>query len=340
MRRTLFFIITAAILCCGLFASGPTEVSASDSSLSLTDASGEKISITLPVNRIVTLNSGISEIFGAFGAADRLVGRDSYSTFPESVRRLFVVGRNSNSPNMEYLLSRNPDLVIADLMFDGGNRKKLESMGIPVLIVSTSNPDALPDLVQDVGRILEEPERAKEIISIMNQTLAEIQDRLTGIADAGRTKVFFENRKPYKSASSVTGHHRSMELAGGINIAANEPVASPELNPEFIIAKDPAVILRRVSGDVDTDTLCTMRQALMERPGLVSTQAVREGRVHVIKTDLLISLRFPIGVLYYASWFYPQRFSDIDQEEYLKKYVVKLFGPDEWSDTHERYVYP
>jgi hypothetical protein len=57
--------------------------------------------------------------------------------------------------------------------------------------------------------------------------------------------VYFENRKVYKSASKLTGHHEFIALAGGDNIAKDEPVTSPELSPEYIV--------RRVSGDAGTD---------------------------------------------------------------------------------------
>lgn len=65
--------------------------------------------------------------------------------------------------------------------------------------------------------------------------------------------MYFENRKVYKSASKLTGHHEFIALAGGDNIAKDEPVTSPELSPEYIVRRNPDVIVRRVSGDAGTD---------------------------------------------------------------------------------------
>jgi iron complex transport system substrate-binding protein len=156
--------------------------------------------------------------------------------------------------------------------------------------------------------------------------------------------VFFENRKVYKSASKKTGHHMFIELAGGDNIAKDEPVRSPELSPEYIVQRDPDVIVRRVSGDAGPDALEKMLKSIYNRPSLQSVQAVENENVHIIKSDLFISLRFPVGVAYYASWFYPELLGtgaeDFDPSRIHRSYVTNLYGEEEWEKTNETYVYP
>ncbi len=101
----------------------------------------------------------------------RLRGADS-----RQMREVFVVAKNSSSPNLERILQLGPDLVLADPMFDESSREMLNKRGIPVLIESTSNPDTLPELVMKLGKVLGEEKRAEEVIRIVDETIEEVHD--------------------------------------------------------------------------------------------------------------------------------------------------------------------
>ena len=359
-----FFVVTATLLLgvtCLLFAGGAAEEgsaaaqgnksgarqeAAEQDTITVTDSKGVEVTITRPVGKIVSINSGLSEIVAALGCAERTVGRCSYSTFPSKMREVFVVAKNSSSPNLERILQLEPDLVLADRMFDESSREMLNNRDIPVLIESTSNPDTLPDLVRKLGKVLGEEDRAEEVIRIASETIEDVHEAVEKAQQQreGLPVVFFENRKVYKSASKKTGHHMFIELAGGDNIAKDEPVRSPELSPEYIVQRDPDVIVRRVSGDAGPDALEKMLKSIYNRPSLQSVQAVENENVHIIKSDLFISLRFPVGVAYYASWFYPELLGtgaeDFDPSRIHRNYVTNLYGEEEWEKTNETYVYP
>lgn len=314
----------------------------SGQTITVTDKKGVEVVIEQPVERIVSINSGLSEIIAALECAERMVGRCSYSTFPSSVRSVFVVGKNSSSPNMERIFELEPDLVLADAMFDESKREILNGRGIPVLIESTSDPDTLPDLVRKLGRIVQKEERAEEIVEIVEDAMAEIQAAIESAQKAGAENpvVFFENRKPYKSASAKTGHHRFIELAGGINIAEDEPVRSPELNAEYIVQRNPDIIIRRVSGDWGDEALEKMLQSIYERPSIKSINAIQNNNVYIIKSDLFLSLRYPAGVSYFAHWFYPDALDNLGPAKIHERIVTELYGREEWEQLLETYVYP
>jgi iron complex transport system substrate-binding protein len=350
LKRLFLPVIIFAVLPAFLMAGGNSETAAagdssaeiSGSSVVVTDYTGKEVSIRQPVERVVSLNSGLSEILGALECGDKMVGRDNFSTFPSSLKYIQSVARNSSSPNMEMLLSLEPDLVVADLMFDKSKREILENRGIPVLIESTSNPDRLPLIVDNFARIFDKQERAGLVMGILNSTLSEVESKIRSLEERGIPKplVFFENRKVYKSANSSTGHHQNIVLAGGINIAADEPVSSPRLNPEYIVEMNPDVIIRRVSGDIDADAMELMLRSIYERPSLQSVKAIQEKRVYIVKSDLFISLRYPVGVAYLSRLFYGDELSDFDVDGLFQDYITELYGPDEWKHIRETYVFP
>lgn len=354
MRKS-FTIILVLITAAGAWAAGTPETSVAETpaieetaeaaveppTVTVTDYLGRNVIVELPVTTLVSMNSGLSEVVAALGAADRVVGRCSYSTFPSSMRRVPVVGKNSSSPNMETLMALEPDLVIADSMFDEGKIEILENRGVSVIIESTSNPKHLPILVRNLGTVLQEEERAEKILELVNSTLAEVtvSVRALEIPEDERTVVFFENRKPYKSASALSGHDFFIRSAGGNNIASDEPVKYPALSPEYITMSNPDVIIRRVSGDIDEEAMEAMLLTIIDRPSLKSVDAVRDERVYIIKSDLFISLRYPVGIAYFADLFYPDRL-DMEPDEIYRSLISSLFGEKEWERIRETYVYP
>ena len=339
MRGTL--ILCLLTIGSFLWAGGGGELSPALPSVTVNDYHGREVRVPLPVNRLITLNSGVSEVVAALGAADRTVGRDSFSTFPSCIRRVSVVGRNSSSPNMETILALQPDLLVADAMFDEGKIKLLENRGIPVIIVSTSNPERLPALVRSLGSVLQAEDRAEEILTLMDKALREVERAVAALelSQDGRTTVYFENRRQNKSASALSGHDFFIRSAAGVNIAASEPVKFPLLSPEFITMSNPDVIIRRVSGDIHPEAMEAMRLSIMDRPSLRLVDAVKKGRVYIVKSDLFISLRYPVGIAYFAHLLYPEAF-ELDPSDVHRRYIRAFYGEGEWEAIREIYVYP
>ncbi|MFN4101558.1 MAG: hemin ABC transporter substrate-binding protein, partial [Pararhodobacter sp.] len=92
--------------------------------------------------RIVVAGSALAEIVVALGAGDRLVGRDTTVSFPESLRDLPDVGY-LRALSAEGLLSLGPDMILADA--DAGPPETLaliEATEVPVVRVSESYSEA------------------------------------------------------------------------------------------------------------------------------------------------------------------------------------------------------
>ena len=337
-------LLTAGISILPLEASGNQD-SLKNSGLTtefVEDALGHKVPVPASTDRIICINSGISVLLAALGEGEDIVGRDGNSTFPSSLRPVYVVASNSSRPNIELILEKRPDLILADNMLPEAAYEKFVSLGIPTAILKTSDPRDFEKTILTVGTLTGRYMEAKRIINDMNAEIERIRDLANQAAQArGRkAKVFFENRKPYSSASAKSGHHIPLVQAGGINIAADEPVSSPKMSVEYVMEQNPDVIIRRLSGDANSSVMGDMAQRISERTGLKETDAVKNGRVHILKSDLTLLLRYPIGLAYMASWFYPEYADKIDAEGLHRKMVSDYFGPHEWDTIKESFVYP
>ncbi|MDY6910801.1 MAG: ABC transporter substrate-binding protein [Chloroflexota bacterium] len=340
-------LITAGLIACfvilscvGCAKNEATETSAPEREfVTVIDKTGRYVEVPCPVKRIVSLNSGMAALVCAFGEADRLVGRDVFCSFPSYMKDVRAVGKSSQ-PNLELIAEQNPDVLVADPMLYDANRAKIEAAGIPVYVDSTSDPERLLPLISNFGLMLGKKDKADEIADYIGGYIDLVNGRMIKLEleDGSKPKVFFEFRSAYKSASAESTFHKPIAAAGGVNIAAGQPVSTPRLSPEWILEQNPEIIVRRLSGDADLEEMKAFRDEIISRPGLKGTDAVKEDRVYIIKADIFLTVRYPVGLLYYAKWFHPDLFADIDPAVVHQEIVEKFFGPGEWEKMTETFV--
>jgi len=224
------------------------------------------------------------------------------------------------------------------------HREKLDAAGIPLYVDSTSDPARVLTLIRNVGLILGADEKAEELAGFVTKYTDLVDQRINrlNLAEGWKPKVFFEWHSPYETASAETSFHKPISQAGGLNIAAGQPVHTPVVSSEWVIDQNPDVIVCRVSGDATLEQMLEKYEDVVSRPGWENIEAVKNHQVHVIKSDVFLTFRYPVGLLYYATWFHPELFGDIDPEAVHREAVVTFFGEEEWEKLHqhETFVYP
>ena len=311
----------------------PFDTTPQKETVTITDALGVAVDVEIPIERIISLTPALMEIICALGSEDKVVGRDGTSIFPPSILGKTVVGDSSYNPNLEVLLELNPDLVVADSMLTNDTRQKIEDAGVPVFISTgveldpSSTVTAINftgQLVRTFGLVLGEEEKADEIVDYMESYENLVNERLENLSTSEKPLVYYEWY--YEWFSSVTA---SVAHAGGTNIAAEEPVSFPTLSAEYVAEKNPDVIVRKItSPEHDVVDFETMREEILNRPGLSEVEAVKEGRVYIYEYVIWDGIRSPVGLLYWAKWFHPSLFEDIDPAAIHEQLIQEFFGID------------
>ncbi len=323
---------------------GGAPLQSETKTVTVVDGDSEHVEVTCPVERIICYTSGSCELICAFGDEDKIVGRCGNAIYPSLLEEKTVVGKSCCSPpNSELLLEQKPDVAIGC----GGLRKvreNLEAAGVPVILECPRKPDHLIPLINNLGLILDKKERADEIAGFVEHYWGLVDERVEKLEPEEKPSVLWFYYKPdssvYKTFAPGSPTHDMLVKAGGINIAGGEPVRSPKVSAEWVMERNPDVIVAYVSKDIlagGIDEMWEVRDEIMSRPELNGVKAVEEDKVHLIAVgDITAGVRCPIGLLYLAKWFHPDLFEDVDPEAVHRDMVQKFYG----LELEGVYVYP
>jgi iron complex transport system substrate-binding protein len=318
----------------------PSDGEPQKETVTVVDDTGAQVNVGTPVERIVCLNPGLTEMICALGCEDRIVGRDANSLFPASISEKPIVGQNSYEPNLELLLEMTPDLVVADtmLVYNSEALKKIESAGVPVIIEDPSNVTRVKTITSNFGLILDKEEKANEIADYIESYENLVRERVKDLTSSEKPSVYIEWHVTWQSFAEGSAGHEILVNAGGINIAAGEGALAPTLSPEYVVEKNPDVIIRMISGDLQGNITeyQTTRNEILSRAGLSETKAVKEGKVYVYDPVVLEGIRYPVGLLYFAKWLHPSLFEDIDPAAIHEQLIQRFFG----VELEGVYAYP
>ncbi len=302
------------------------------------------VTIPMPVERIVVLNLACAESVRGIKARDMVVGVGSSLVegsnrdfFPEMID-LPTVGKWSE-PDIEAIISLNPDIVIADLRTPDPEKleDKLEGTGITVVRMGFTYPDYSSSEIMALGYILDRKDDARELNSFAGKYLDLIEERVSSIAESERPRVYpiyYTSADLWKTGSNGSIVDMLCGLAGGENIAHDLTGGTggmyPTVDPEWVVGENPQIIFTWSSpGGYSPANDTAMRELwtkIVQAPELSRVDAAKDERVHLMTTEITSRPRWFVGLSYLAKWFYPEKFPDLDPEAIHKEYLERFQG--------------
>ncbi|MEM5492397.1 ABC transporter substrate-binding protein [Hoeflea sp. AS16] len=240
--------------------------------------------------RVLAIGGAVTEIIYALGEQDRLVGRDSTSTYPPEATALPDVGYiRALSP--EGVLSVKPDLILA--RENNGPREAVEvlkSTGVRwVDIPDDFTLEGIDENITIIARELGVEDKGEALKSKVAADIAKARAHLAGVD--GKLRVMFVlalNDDKINTSGTNTAASKIIELAGAENvITAFE--GYKQISNEAVINAAPDVILMMNGRGVSADHEA-MNALIEAHPALSTTPAVKNGRI--IRMDGLLMLGF------------------------------------------------
>jgi iron complex transport system substrate-binding protein len=258
--------------------------------------------------RWISSGGSLSEWVVVLGGEKHLVGVDSTSQHPASLRELPSIGYQRQLA-AEGMLALRPEVLIgSEEMGPPPVLAQLRGAGVQVeMLSSTPDLESLHSSLQRIGALLGEPQRAE-------QAFAAYQHRLQQQADWLQAA---QRQQPAPGVLLLLGHAGGSPLAGGkasaadwlIEHAGGRNLAShtgyKALSTEALLALDPEVVIiadRSLAGDAARDAL------LKQNPALAATRAARNQRLVMLDPTLLVGglgPRLPDGLAALSAAFYP-----------------------------------
>jgi iron complex transport system substrate-binding protein len=258
--------------------------------------------------RWVSAGGALSEWVSALGGEEKLVGVDTTSQHPASLKALPSIGYQRQL-SAEGVLSLRPQILIGtEEMGPPPVLSQIRSAGVQVELFS-AQPD-LPTLqgnLQHLGKLLGAEERAAQLLGAYKQELEQQKIRVTRAQltqpSPGVLLVLgHAGGKPLISGKE-TAADWLLQQAGGHNLATHS--GYKPFSNESLVSLDPDVLVfadRALTGD-------DARAALFkENPILASTRAARDGRVIELDPTLLVGglgPRLPDALKKLSDDFYP-----------------------------------
>lgn len=201
---------------------------------------------------VLSIGGSVTEIVYALGQEDRLIARDSTSSFPSEAADLPDVGyMRALSP--EGVLSVSPELIIAE---DGAGPPEtiavLEQASVPfVMIPDEFSREGVVQKILSVGDALDVLEEAKVLAAEIETQLKTAEQAADAVAAGDRQRVLFvlsTQGGRIMASGQNTAANGIIEMAGGINVITEFDGYKP-LSDEAISAAAPDVILMMDRGD-------------------------------------------------------------------------------------------
>lgn len=346
MTRRLFSLLAALVLLILPAAAGIT----------VTDVKGRTVTLAAPAQRVV-LGFYYEDFIAVAGttAMDRVVALslspwkdwrpkqyEAYLKVFPSIASLPDVGdTETGNFSIEKVIAARPDLVILPAWsWDalGESVKQFEAADIPVLVIDY-NAQTLEKHVQStllLGQVMGTEERARKLADLYTTRIEDTLARIRTAGDAPPKKVYVELAK--KGPGEVGNSYGKgmwgtlIDTLGGLNIAKGQVENWGPLNPEYVLAQRPEVILLAGSewlaspqavlvGFGADPALANARMgAYLARPGWADLPAVKSGEVHAIYHGGARTLSDFVFARYIAKVLYPDAFKDVDPQAEVAAY--------------------
>jgi iron complex transport system substrate-binding protein len=266
--RIVAFVL--ALPCAGGGTSGAAPVAA-------IDATGQRVELAAPAQRIVSLAPHATELLFAAGAGSKVVGALAPADAPAEAKRLPRVG-DASRLDLERIVALKPDLAVVWPYLSPTQLERLRSLGVPIFVSDPHTPQGILDDLLRLGTLAGTEAAASSAGAALRSRLAALADRERS---AESVSVFYEIWP--KPLYTIGGRHlisAALALCGGRNVFDGVAAPAPAVGIEDVLAARPEAIIAGTDDAVRPAWLDDWRRWR-------ALPAVARGNLFVVDANLL-----------------------------------------------------
>lgn len=259
----------------------------------VTDLLGREVEFAQQPERIVALSPTAAEFVYALG--HEVVGRASSVDYPEAALEAQEIG-TAYQPNLEAIVSLNPDLIVADHIVQAqpALRDSLEGLPAPVVFVGVESYDDVLEGLRILGQVLDANDEAAAVVDEVEEARDSARSALDG-KDISAVVLISDRDQTLYAAKAGSYVGDLLEQLGITNPASEQPDSGPfpgytTLSPEKLIEYNPDYILTITPAPPPAPRLSDI---LGQIPAFRGLTAVSQGQVVEADVDLFLQAPGP-----------------------------------------------
>ncbi|HVP15402.1 MAG TPA: ABC transporter substrate-binding protein, partial [Terriglobales bacterium] len=322
----------------------PAVATRTPAPIRVVDAAGRTVELAQSPQRIVVIGRGpymaLDLLYLFPGVSRRLVGLEtrggSGSDFLPLVDSSFARKAGLTSPGPEQIAALHPDLVLMKANTAEATGATLAEVRVPIVYLGLETPEQFDRDVANLGTLLGQPGRAREITAYYHSRLARIRQGWRNVPEERRPRVLVAEYNERGGAAAVRVPARpwmqtiEVEAAGGrpVWLDSAEPTNGWTItNLEQIARWDPDAIVLVIWHTLDPARVLAR---LAADPQWRALRAVRTGRLHAFPADVYgwdtPDPRWLLGMTWMAKTLYPDRFRSLDVGREVHDFFATLYG--------------
>jgi iron complex transport system substrate-binding protein len=316
----------------------------------IVDSAGRTIVLQMPTERIIVLNSDAAEAVNILGASDKIVGvvdtiKKKADYFPNLLDKQSIGKWNAPDYEMIGEIARSGDSVRPNIIVicytypdkpygvNAVEKGLAPFEGVAVVGLDFYKPENMTREIALLGSILGREDAAANYIGWYEEKTGSVRNAVDGLS---MPKVYLERTSTggigaLDTYGSGSGLNDLARIAGGYNIAKGLTENSPKVPWEWVVTKNPDIIIRIQSAETigwpkppskESVSLASIRNEILNRPGASSVSAVKNDRVYVVYWDMCYGMDSVVGLTALAKLFHPQ--TSLDPKEVYSEYLARI----------------
>jgi len=279
--------VSAAMLLTVFTACGSESPGTAENTVTFADALGREVTAAKKPERVSALLGSFADIWILSGGSVCAAPEDAWDDFGLELPDAVSIG-GAHSPNLELLLSADPDFVLASASTASHveMRELLEAAGITVAYFDVDN---FEDYLTMLGICTDITGRK----DLYEQNGMDVRARIetikhdfanSALPDSKRTVLLLRASSGFVKAKGSEGTILGEMLGdlGCINIADSDASVLETLSVESIIREEPYRIFVVTMGDDTEKAKDNLERMMREDPAWGTLDAVTEGRLHLM----------------------------------------------------------
>ncbi len=358
MRRTKILLVVLVVF--GMFSAMFVGCSMKNSTTgrTVTDVLGRSVTVPKTVNRIVCSGPGALRLIVYMNATDKVVGIEQfekkqgpggrpYALAHPELLNLPIIGPGGpgaigSAPDSELVTNLHPDVIFVTYMEKEKADMYQAKVQIPVIVLSYGKLATFYSVeifksLDVIGEVLNNQERAKEVISFIKDTLSDLSKRANAAVKTNKPSVYVGGvgHKGMHGIDSTISGYPPFQAVSVKNVADNLAKEGMHLfiDKEQLIKWDPDYIFIDEGGY----ELCVKD---FKNPALQSLKAVKNGNLYGLlpynfyTTNIGTALA---DVYYVGKVLYPEQFKDINLEKKADEIYTFLVGKPVYKEMKDEF---